>query len=214
MGHPFRSMRRICTSLVLLVVCATPSSTFGQDPKSQKTWKFRGKDGDVEITLISFEGTSGTRTASLDISSSSAASRSVIEEAGFLAAVLNGLPKEGIEAQSLTSINFRLTEPEARRRVAIYAASSKSWRPALKTRSNAVIYPLVTSFLNDSGAYREWNTVFRSHGLTLKVAGVEKVILEPFDRAPTKCPADADCKNLLVPGDVLVQMNVYPITGH
>jgi hypothetical protein len=202
----------MCASVVLVLVCGTPSWVFGQDTKAQKTWKFQGKDGDVEITLVPFDGTSGTRTASLDISSSSAASRSVVEEAGFLATVLDSLPKQGIDVQSLTSINFRLDEPEARSRVANYAALSKSWRPALRKGGNAIIYPLVTSFLNDSGAYREWDPIFRSHGLILKVVGVEKVIMEPFDRATTRCPADADCKNLLVPSDVLVQMNVYPIT--
>lgn len=81
----------------------------------------------------------------------------------------------------------------------------------MKTHSNSIVYLLVTSFLNDCGAYEEWDHVFRLHGLTLKVAVVEKVIVEPFSRTHTNCPVGADCKNLLVPIDALIQMNVARI---
>jgi hypothetical protein len=73
-----------------------------------------------------------------------------------------------------------------------------------------VLYPLVTEFLNESGAYKEWESAFRSHGLILTIAGVEKVMMEPFSKSGVKCPSRMKCENLRVPCDAMVQMNIEP----
>jgi hypothetical protein len=70
----------------------------------------------------------------------------------------------------------------------MYAASSGQWRGALRATRISVVYPLVTSFLNNSGAYEEWDRVFKQHGLALKLAGVEEVIMEPFLTGRFKLP--------------------------
>ena len=93
----------------------------------------------------------------------------------------------------------------------MYAASSGQWRGALRARRISVVYPLVTSFLNNSGAYEEWDRVFKQHGLALKLACVEEVIMEPFSQAGSSCPRNRVCNNLIVPKDALVQMNVGPV---
>jgi len=204
------SIRQVCALLALSVVFGTAVRLFAEDAEMQKTWKFQGKDGIVEIKLIRFVDNSGP--TSLHIGSPDGAPRSVVEEAGFLATVLDDLPKEGISVQSLDIIGLRLQEKEAISRVATRAALSGQWRDALRTKRISVVYPLVTSFLNDSGAYKEWDRVFKLHGLTLRVAGVEEVIMEPFSRTQTNCPVGANCKDLLVPSDALIQMNVTPIT--
>jgi hypothetical protein len=204
-------MRQKCTLLFVLAVLGTALQSLAQEPETQKTWRFQGKAGVVEIKLTRFVDPDGTKPTSLHIYSPNGGPRSVTEEAEFLAKVLDDLPSTGVDAQSLDWISFRFNEPEAVRKVAAYAASSKQWRGALKTKSVSVAYPLVTSFLNESGAYKEWDRVFRSHGLTLKVAGVEEVIMEPFSQAGASCPQATDCSNLLVPKDALVQINVVPI---
>ncbi len=80
----------------------------------------------------------------------------------------------------------------------------------MKNKYPQVFYPLVTSFLNESHVYEAWDRVFRSHGLTLKIAGVEKVILERFVKTGAKCPDSMNCEHIWVPVDALVQMNVIP----
>ena len=200
--------------VMLLIISAIFGASFGalaDEPEIHKTWKFQGKRGAVEIELTRFVNSDGKKATSLHISSVNGGPRSVMEEAEFLAKVLDDLPSTGINAQSLDWISFRFNEPEAVSKVAAYAASSKQWRGALKTKSVSVAYPLVASFLNESDAYKEWDRVFRSHGLTLKVAGVEEVIMEPFSQAGASCPQATDCSNLLVPKDALVQMNIEPI---
>ncbi len=204
-------MRRLYILLILLATLGASLKSIADDPQMQKVWKFQGKEGAVEIELTQFLDQDGTRATSLHIYSPDGAPRSVAEETGFLATVLDDLPKTGITVQSLNWISFRFNESEAVRRVAAYAASSKQWKSALKTKNISVVYPLVTSFLNDSGAYNEWYRIFRKHGLTLKIVGVEEVIMEPFSQTGASCPRSADCKNLIVPKDALVQMNIYAL---
>jgi hypothetical protein len=204
-------MRRLVRLLVISTLFAASFQAVADEPETQKTWKFQGKQGAVEIKLTRFVHSNGTKATSLSIYSPNGAPRSVAEEAEFLAKVLDDLPNTGINAQSLGWISFRFNEPEAVEKVAAYAASSKQWRGALKTKNMSVVYSLVTSFLNESGAYKEWASAFRSHGLDVKVAGVEKVIMEPFSKAGASCPPATNCSNLLVPTDALVQLNIVPI---
>lgn len=42
--------------------------------------------------------------------------------------------------------------------------------------------------------------------------GGEEVILGPFSRTQTNCPAGANCEDLLLPSDALIQMDVTPVT--
>lgn len=203
------SMKRGCALLVLAAICGTAFRIIAEDIKMEKTWSFQGSEGVVEIKLIRFADKKGP--TSLHIYSTDGMPRSAAEEAGFLTSVLDSLPKEGVSALSLDFVSLRLQEKDAISRVATYAALSKSWRDALKTKNLSVVYSLVTSFLNDSGAYKEWDSVFRLRGLTLRVAGVEEVIMEPFSQTQTKCPLSANCKNLLVPSDALIQINLTPI---
>jgi hypothetical protein len=197
--------------LVLSAILGASFQSFAEEPELQKVWTFHGKESAVEVMLTRFVNKDGTKVTSLSIGSLDGEPRSVTEEAEFLAKVLDDLPKAGINAQSLDWISFRFNESEAVSKVAAYAASSKQWRGALKSRKNSVVYPLVTTFLNDSGAYKDWDRVFRSHDLTLRIAGVEKLILEPFPKSGAKCPPDVNCDHLSVPSDALVQMNVEPL---
>ncbi len=118
------------------------------------------------MKLTQFVEKTGAKTTTLHIYSQGPSPRSVIEEAGFLATILEDLPKAGVSAESLGWISFRFNESQAVRRVAKYAASSRQWRGALRTKKVSVVYPLVTSFLNSSGAYKEWDRIFQQHGLS------------------------------------------------
>jgi len=204
------SMKPLCILLSLAAAFAVSTSAFCTEPELQKTWRFRGREGGVEIKLTRFVHGDGTKVTSLEIYSPDAAPRDVEEEGKFFASVLDDLSKAGFNLKSLDSILSRFNEPDAVKRVAVYAASSKQWRGALKTYQPSVYYPLVTSFLNESHAYQEWDSVFKSHGLALKVAGVEEVLVEPFSKVGASCPVAADCSNLLVPSDAFVQMNIMP----
>jgi hypothetical protein len=197
----------------LVAILGGASCMGAQEPQILKTWNFQGMKGTIDMRLTRSVSPGGNTATVLHIYSTDGTPRSVAEEAGFLAKVLDDLPKAGISVQSLDWISFRFNESEAVSKVAAYAASSKRWRESLKTKNLSVAYPLVTSFLNASGAYEEWDRVFKQHGLILKVAGVEEVIMEPFSQARASCPAGADCTNLLVPKDALVQMNVDPTTS-
>jgi hypothetical protein len=195
---------------LIAILCGT-FRLGAEEPKILKTWSFQGKEGTVNIRLTRSVDTAGKTATVLHIYSPEGAPRSVAEEAGFLAKVLDDLPNAGIGHQSLDWISFRFNESEAVSKVATYAASSKRWRESLKAKNPSIVYPLVTSFLNSSRAYEDWDRVFEQHGLTLKVAGVEEVIMGPFSQTRASCPAGAVCTNLLVPKDALVQMNVDPI---
>ena len=204
-------MKQICIFLVLVMICGTMFQAFAEEPETLYTWRFQGKAGPVEIKLDRVMETTGAKTTTLHIYSPDSSPRSVIEEAGFLATVLKDLPKAGVTAESLDWISFRLSESEAVSRLAKRVASSRRWREALWTKKVSVVYPLVASLLNNSGAYKEWDQVFEQRGLALKVSGVEEVIMEPFSQVGLSCPTGANCKGLIVPKDALVQMNVEPI---
>jgi len=204
------SVKYVYKFMILIAILCGTFRLGAQEPQILKTWNFEGKAGAVNIRLTRAAGSAGKTATVLHIYSPNGTPRSVAEEAGFLAKVLDDLPNAGISAESLDWISFRFNEPEAVSKVAVYAVSSKQWRAALKTKSIPVAYSLVTSFLNESGAYGEWERVFRKHGLALKVVGVEEVIMEPFSKARASCPT-TDCSNLLVPKDALVQMNIEPI---
>lgn len=211
MGILVYSIRQTCTLLTLSVILGAALQSVAEEPQTRKTWRFHGQEGEVEIELTRFVNRDGTTPTSLHIYSPNGMPRSVTEEAGFLATVLNELPSTGISVQSLDWISFRSNEPEAVSKVATCAAASKLWRESLTTKNASVLYPLVTSCLITSGAYDEWDRVFRGYGLTLKAVGVENVIMESFSRLHATCPAGARCKTLRVPADALAQMNVVRI---
>lgn len=205
------SMNRIWTLLAAVAALAALLTASRNEPEAERTWRFQGKEGIVEVRLTLYASNNETKKiASLQIYSPDGVPRSVPEEAGFIATVLDNLPSVGVNLQSLDSISFRFSEPEAVKRVAAYAAPSKEWREALRTKRVSKIYPLVTSFLNKSHAYQEWDSVFKEHGLTIRAVGVEEVLVEPFSKAGVSCPTGMDCTNLLVPRDALVQMNITP----
>jgi hypothetical protein len=191
-----------------MLICSAVCLSQDSHQEFEKTWTFQGRSGAVGVRVTSFSKSTGDRYASLAIYSLDGAPRSTSEEADFLAIVLSDLPKEGIKPETLSWISFRLNEPEAISAVAQLAALSSAWRPALKSHSAATIYPLVTTFVNESGAYKKWNEVFEEHGFTLQIAGVEKVIMAPFSQSNAKCPKGADCQHLMIPVDALVQMNI------
>lgn len=208
MANPTRRLLRL---LVISTILAIALQAGADEPELQKTWKFLGKRGPVEIKFTRFAQSHGREATSLSIYSPTGAPRSVAEESGFLSEVLDELPKMGISTGSLNWISLRFNEQDAVDKVAAYAASSKQWEKALKTKNDSVIYALVTLFLSESGAYKEWDSVFRSHGLGLRVAGVEEVLMEPFSKTGAACPPAASCSNLFVPADALVQLNIVPI---
>jgi hypothetical protein len=159
---------------------------------------------------MSFPDRNGRKITRLEVSSIPKGAWSVAEEAGALDSVLGNLPKEGFEMRSLASVSFRLNEKDAIARLASYAAESTKWRSELRTGNPAKFYPIVVSLLNTSHAYREINGVFAKRGLDLRVVSVEKVAVEPFSRAGATCPMRFNCKNLLIPSDARIQIDVYP----
>ena len=201
-------MKRMGVLLVLSAISGIAVPVSAEEPELTKTWDLQGKNCVVEIRLMRFAG----RNPLLEVyPRDGIGTPSVVEEAALLGTVLNALPKEGIDPQSLNFIQFRFREAEAVSRVAAHVSMSGKWRAALKTRADSVIYPLVTKFLNDSSAYAEWDRVLREHGLTENIAGVEKVMMEPFSRTNAICPQGANCNKLLVPMDAMVQMNLHKI---
>jgi hypothetical protein len=206
-------MKRTRLSLTIWVLLTALLQINAEEPQLTKTWKFKGQGGEVEIVLTRFAQGNHVGPTSLSISSYSGRPQSLAEEAGFLSKVLDELPNYGVELKSLDWISCRFNLPEAVDRVATYAASSARWRGALNTTNPARAYPLVASFMNDSGAFREWESTFRKHGLRLEVASVEKVFFEPFPKTGATCPPRSNCKNLRVPTDALVQLNIHSMTG-
>jgi hypothetical protein len=202
-------MRLARASLAALILLTALLPVNAEEPQLTRTWKFQGKGGEVEITLTRFAG----GPTSLSIGSLGGQVQSEVEEAGFLSKVLVDLPNYGVGLQSLDFIECRSNLTEAVDRVATYAASSSQWRGALYTTNPGRAYPLVASFMNTSGAFREWVSIFRQHGLTLEVAGVEKVIFEPFSKTGATCPPRSNCRNLRVPTDALVQLNIHSMAG-
>jgi hypothetical protein len=203
-----------CIALGFLVLVAG-CCAFAQEGNQQyeKRWDFHGRNGAVEVRLTSYLNEKGQRYGSLEVYSLNGAARLAAEEAQFLSTVLDDIPKTGIRLESLGWISFRSNEPDAVATVASFAALSPKWRPAVKSGSTSAVYSLVTAFLNESGAYQDWDRVFKLHGLTVKVVGVEKVIMQPFSQTQAKCPPQTDCTHLLVPVDALVQMNIHPVSN-
>jgi hypothetical protein len=183
-------------------------------PPQEKTWHFNTQHGVIEIRYSAFRADNGSIFSSLGISSGPGTSSTVAEEARFLVTVLDELHKNGSDS-TLSFIQLRLLEPDAIRKVAVDAARSSAWRLALHSRGGpGVYYPLVTKFLNSSGAYRELDDAFRAKGFRLKAAGVEKVGMEPFSHTGARCPERANCAFLQVPNDALVQINILPLDRH
>lgn len=199
--------------IILTALCLGSFCSQAQEPQTLKSWTFQGKSGPVEMKLTRAVGSGGRTATVLHIYSPDGGPRSAAEEAGFLAEALSDIEKMHIEVKSLDWISFRLAEPEAIAKLASYAASSTQWRQGVATKRPAIYYPLVTSMLNDSGAYKEWDNVFRKYNLSVRVAGVEEVILERFSKTRGKCPPATNCASVRVPGDALVQMNIVPLAS-
>jgi hypothetical protein len=200
------------TLLILAFLCSafSPRSVLAQSTETKKEWHFPMGKGETVITLFTFPSESGKPFTSIEIYSTQEASPSLAEEARFLGNVLDDMPK----GTNLSFIQHRLSEPEARARLANYAAISKEWKRTVRTRNVSVVYPLVSTFLNKSDAYHEWSQVFRSHGLRLYVVGVEKLILEPFAKTGGACPTETNCLDLVVPEDAMIQMNIVPLAAN
>jgi hypothetical protein len=188
--------------IVLAVGFLFSSRTLVAKPSDETTqiWKFPSKDGVTQISLTSFKGEG---YASLGIWSEGGAHPSMKEEAVFFDQVLGSLP-QGVSLDRLSFIQLRLQEPDVLKQVAGYAAQSKKWRPALKSKSVPEVYGLITDFLNKSNAYADLNTTFVKHGLMIHVAGVEKVNVQDFSKSGASCPPATNCQGLLVPSDAQV----------
>jgi hypothetical protein len=187
-----------------------------QEPRFEKVWTFKGHDGALNISVESFPKQGGGSLRSLEMYSDTPGRWTVAEEAASIDAVLDDLSKQGTDLRSLTAIHLRLSEIDARMRLAEYAAKSDIWRSeyqsAVKSRNlPRFFYPVVTSSLNASGAYREWDDVFGKRNLAIKVVGVEKVFFEPFRESGAQCPAGLKCDRLRVPHDAMVQINIEPL---
>jgi hypothetical protein len=178
-----------------------------QNNELKREWNFKGQNGTAQVSATSFRHGGEPRFTALEIFPTVGVV-TVQEEANDLDAVLTDLAKGGVDMGSLSTLQLRLRETVARNRLAESVARSDGWRAALRTRSVAKVYPVVTAFLNASGAYKEWVDVFSRHGLSLAVAGVEKVSMEQFSHSGAKCPPGVNCKNLLVPSDAFIQMNI------
>jgi hypothetical protein len=204
-------MKQVWTFLILTALVLGSVCTQAQEPQTLKSWNFQGNSGTIVMELTRAVGSGGRTATVLHIYSPDGGPRSTSEEARFLTEVLSDIEKMHIDVKSLDWMSFRLAEPEAIAKVASYAASSRNWRQGVATKRPATYYPLVASMLNESGAYKEWENVFRRYNLSIRVAGVEEVILEPFSKTQGKCPPTTNCASLRVPGDALVQMDVVPL---
>lgn len=200
----------------VILILSTVQTSPTQEPGLQKIWTFKGHDSTLNISVESFPKQGGGFLRSLSIYLDTPGTWTVAEEAASIDSVLDELSKQGLNTNSLSTIHLRLKEPDARRRLAEYAAKSDSWRneyqSAVKSRNlPRFFYPVVTSALNVSGAYREWDAVFGKRNLTIIVAGVEKVGFEPFRESGAQCPAGLKCDHLRVPNDAMVQINIEPL---
>jgi hypothetical protein len=197
-------------SLTLTIAGMVSFPALGQNGEIKKEWKFPSSHGELAIMASSFPNDSGVRFVSIHIYPTVWGSWTAAEETGPLESVLDAFPKAGFDTQRLSFMQLRLQEPDAQKLVAEQAALSKIWRSAVKTRRPAKTYPLVVDFINQSGAYSEWNDAFRERGLQLKAVGIEELGLQPFSKSGAKCPTGVNCANLLVPNDALVQINIVP----
>ena len=178
-----------------------------QDNELKREWNFKGQNGTAQVSATSFRHGEGPVYTALAIFPT-AGVVTLQEEANDLDSVLTDLAKAGFDMSSLSTLQFQLRETVALNRFAEFAARSDAWKAALRTRQVGKIYPVVTRFLNASGAYKEWVDVFGRHGLSLEVVGVEEVTMERFPHSGANCPRGIDCKSLLVPSSAFVQMNI------
>jgi hypothetical protein len=196
--------------VIFMLLSISHMNLVAQNSELKREWSFKGQNGTAQVSATSFRHGGEPMFTALAIFPTVGVV-TVQEEANDLDAVLTELAKGGFGMGSLSTLQFQLRETLARNRLAEFAAQSDAWRAALKTRRVARVYPVVTAFLNASGAYKEWVDVFRRHGLSLKVVGVEEVIMEKFSHSGANCPPGVDCRSLLVPSAALVQMNIGPI---
>jgi hypothetical protein len=202
------SNRLTTIRLSLLGALSIAQCIFGEEPQFEKKWTFHGKEGEVGISVTRYVRDQEAPATSMGLWGDH---RTEQEEAGFISNVLDQLPGEGVKPESIGWIELRLQEPEAIRRVATCVAALPRWRAEARTGAASRFYPLVESCIAQSDAYRELSAVFQKRGLRLIPAGVEKVLLEPFNRSGADCPAHVDCAYLRVPGDALVQLNIATI---
>jgi hypothetical protein len=196
---------RFCALALFLI--AAPIRGRADEPTKQQTWSFQGQSGTVKIKASQYDNEPST---ALDLWVETGQS-GIEEEGRFLSFVLIELPKSGFEVSSLSILLFRLDQTDADKRIAPYAAKSKSWNSAARARSARVTYPAVTAMLNDSGVFKGWFDLFRANGIDGKVAGIEKLGMNRFRETGATCPAAVDCSRVLVPATALVQINFQPL---
>ncbi len=196
-------------TLLLGVLCLEWVSA--EEPQLEKKWTFKGNSGAIDIVVTQFLH-NGVKTASLVVYSPDQGPRSISEEARFLSLVLDELPQDGVDLNALGWLSTRLDETDAPLRLAERAAQSSQWRSVTRSGNVPVLYSAVTTMLNDSYVFAEWDAVFRRHGLRLKVAGVEKVGVEPFSKTGAPCPRKVSCDHLRVPSMAEIQINISPMS--
>jgi hypothetical protein len=197
-------------ALLFICLLVWPQSHQAQNGESRRTWTFEGNPGEIRISLVTAPREPNGTSRILEISPQNGALFTVADETSYLREVLDELSKQNGEAARIDRISIRLREPDVIRKIAQLAASSPKWRTAVKLKDEAYVGSMVTRFLNEGDAYSDWNDAFRPANVRLTVAGVEELLMQPFVKTGAKCPSPEGCKDLLVPADALVQINVDP----
>jgi len=83
-------------SFVLLLIAAFSLQTLAPSRESETVWRFKGRDGAIEIKLTRSTNQYGKETGVLEIYSPDGTPRSAGEEAVFLKGVLDELPEKGL----------------------------------------------------------------------------------------------------------------------
>lgn len=200
-------MNKQKSALLALGLATFAWAATGSDWQSSvaHTWAFKAQQGEVKISLIVAPPT--TQAPSLELDYTEGAHPSVAEEVGFLSQVLRELPAHGVDPRHLCCLSVSgWAEPEVKEQMAKAALHSETWRSR-----NTVVgggERVAEDLLRSLGSYDGFNAAFAPYGLTLKLAGLEKVLSV---RCMELKLSDATCNrhhNVTVPVAAHVYFNV------
>lgn len=167
-----------------------------------KSWRFKLPHGSLEVNLRTYSD----GWATLGISPYDQVPEAPIEEQTVpLRQVLSEMPSSGIDPSKLGAIYTHLWGRDVRDKLAYACADSTEWHQIMKAGGKGK-EKLVVAFLNRSGAYDPYNTVFKELGIHMRVSEAEMVGLMKFSKIPARDKDDRAKARLLVPADAMLTM--------
>lgn len=193
--------------IVVALLLVSAGSTPCQEFRIVKSWTFALEHGSLRIELES----SPDGTSSLGLGPNGQVLEAPVSEQGEpIRKVLEEMPTLGVDPHKVIYIGTRIFSSDVLKTLAYKCVDSVAWRESMRDHGRGK-EKLIPTLLNQSEVYAPYSEVFTPYGLQVRVTEVEMVGLMKFSSVPPRDDHDRANGALLVPGDAMIGMRLFPI---